>query len=615
MPMSTRTATHATSRQTALALGLALGLGSALTVSADEPMAADDTGKRAPQGEHTLKRAQLVSLIEQGRQELAPDFNGFLTQVAERNSQDTAVRAAIEQYQAGETLEGDAFVNIYRLLGVYNRLQYGDDVQALLKEMVAIPTAKVGEKPQFENPEIARFGELIKARAEAFGLTFRNVDNRVFEVELEGTGDDVFGILTHGDVVPAGEEGWTLDDGTHLDPFAMTEIDGKLYGRGTEDDKASIAAALYAMKSLKENEVPLKRTIRLMIETTEETGGDGFKYYKARNDLPEYNIVLDSGYPAITAENGFGTIDAHFPLTPKAGEASSDQAVDALPTITNFQGGLATNQIPERSTATLHAADAAGAKALSHKLETLGSRYVKEHGQDFSVASEVEGEEVSVTVTGKSAHSSAPANGVNPVTRLAGLLATSGIDFHDNAYEDAIHYLNDNYGLDYHGKQLGIAYSHDFMGPLKVTPTFFAREDDALRVAVNVRAPAGEKSPEELSRTIQNKLNAYASEQGMDMTLNVEIRDWMLRDPSGAWLQTLLNIFGDTTGMKAEPRSSAGSTTAKLLPNAINFGPSMPGETYTGHTSEEFKRVDNLMLDIQMFTEMMARIGNQDSLK
>ncbi|MGS0466261.1 hypothetical protein ACU8V3_03080 [Cobetia marina] len=101
----------------------------------------------------------------------------------------------------------------------------------------------------------------------------------------------------------------------------------------------------------------------------------------------------------------------------------------------------------------------------------------------------------------------------------------------------------------------------------------------------------------------------------MDVALNVEIRDWMLRDPSGAWLQTLLNIFGDTTGLDAEPRSSAGSTTAKLLPNAINFGPSMPGETYTGHTSEEFKRVDNLLLDIQMFTEMMARIGNQDSLK
>ncbi len=612
MPMSTRIATHATSRQTALALGLALGLCSALPVSADEPMAADDTGKRAPQGEHTLKHEQLASLVEQGQETLAADFNGFLKQVAERNQEDSAVSGAIDHYLAGESLEGDDFVNVYRLLGVYNRLQYGDDVQELLKEMVAIPTFKVGEKPQHENPEISRFGELIKDKAEAFGLTFRNVDDRVFEVELKGTGEDVFGILTHGDVVPADQEGWTLEDGTHLDPFEVTEIDGKLYGRGTEDDKASIAAALYAMKSLKENAVPVKRTIRLMIETTEETGGEGFAYYKAHNALPEYNIVLDSGYPAITAENGFGTIDARFPL---ARETQTGQAADALPAITSFKGGLATNQIPERSVATLHASDAAGAKALNHKLEALGSRYVNEHGKDFSVASEVKGEDVIVTVTGKSAHSSAPANGVNPVTRLAGLLATSGIDFQDSAYEDAVHYLNDNYGLDYHGMLLGIAYSHDFMGPLKVTPTYLEKEDDALRVAVNVRAPAGEKSPEELSQVIKEKLTAYAREQGMDVALNVEIRDWMLRDPSGAWLQTLLNIFGDTTGLDAEPRSSAGSTTAKLLPNAINFGPSMPGETYTGHTSEEFKRVDNLLLDIQMFTEMMARIGNQDSLK
>lgn len=595
--------TRVTSRQTALALGLALGLGTAL------PAIAAETS--TPPGEHTLKSDQLVSLIAQNQEKLAEDFNGFLKQVAERNHEDTAVTSAIEQYLAGETLEGDDFVNIYRLLGVYNRLQYGDDVEALLKEMVAMPTFKVGEKPQHENPEIARFGELIKSKAEEFGLTFRSVDNRIFEVELKGTGDDVFGILTHGDVVPAGEEGWTLEDGTHLNPFDMTLIDGKLYGRGTEDDKGSIAAALYAMKSLKENDVPVKRTIRLMIETTEETGGEGFEYYKAKNTLPEYNIVLDSGYPAITAENGFGTIDARFPLT-RAG--SDDTAKDGLPAITDFKGGLATNQIPERSVATLHASDAEGAKALSSKLKTLSTRYVDTHGKDFSVANEVKGEDVIITVTGKSAHSSSPADGINPVTRLAGLLATSDIDFQDNAYEDAVHYLNDNYGLDYHGKLLGVAYSHDFMGPLKVTPTYLEREDAALRVAVNVRAPAGDKSPEELSKTIQDKLSAYAKEQGMDMALNVEIRDWMLRDPSGAWLKTLLNIFGDTTGMDAKPRSSAGSTTAKLLPNAINFGPSMPGETYTGHTSGEFKRVDNLMLDIQMFTEMMARIGNQDSL-
>ena len=38
--------------------------------------------------------------------------------------------------------------------------------------------------------------------AKEFGLQYRNVDNRIFEVKLPGTGPEEFGILTHADVVP-----------------------------------------------------------------------------------------------------------------------------------------------------------------------------------------------------------------------------------------------------------------------------------------------------------------------------------------------------------------------------------------------------------------------------
>ena len=39
---------------------------------------------------------------------------------------------------------------------------------------------------------------------------------------------------------------------------------------------------------------------------------------------------------------------------------------------------------------------------------------------------------------------------------------------------------------------------------------------------------------------------------------------------------------------------TAGSTTAKLLPNAINFGPAMPGKKYTAHNANEYKEVSDL---------------------
>ncbi len=548
----------------------------------------------------TIKRDQIKHLLKAHKKQVPENFDAFLEQV-DSETDNAALQAAIDGYLQDEPLQGAKFTNLYRLLGLYTRLHYGDEVIALLDEMVAIDTAKQGDTPQHENPGIKRFGELIQSKADAFGLEFRNIDDRVFEVTLPGSSDETFGILTHGDTVPAADS-WTLDDGTQLDPLEITRKDGKLYGRGTEDDKASIAAALYAMKTIKENDVPLKRSIRLMIETTEETGGEGFEYYKERNELPAYNIVLDSGYPAVIAENGFGTIDAYFPREQGDGEG---------PRITEITGGLATNQIPATSVATIEADDP---QALSETLKAQGEAYTKAHGGDFQVTTTVEDDSVKLTVKGKSAHSSKPESGVNPVPRLAGLLAASDVPFQDNHYTAAVEYIDANYGLDYHGEKLGVAYGHDFMGPLLISPTFLELDDDRLRVAVNVRAPAGERSPEELAKAIREKLTAYAEKTDTDMQVEVEISDWMLRDPKGAWLQTLLNIYGDTTGLPADPVSSAGSTTAKLLPNAINFGPSMPGEDYTGHTSEEFKKVDNLMLDIQMFTEMFARIGNQERL-
>ena len=157
--------------------------------------------------------------------------------------------------------------------------------------------------------------------AKNFGLRYRNVDNRIFEVTLPGTGAEEFGILTHADVVPVIADEWVLPDGTKLDPFKVTRVGDLLYGRGTIDDKGSIAAALYAMKAVKESGLSLERSIRLMIETTEETGGDGMKYYMERTKLPEYNVVLDSKYPAVVAEKGSGTLTVVSrcgPLTAKA---------------------------------------------------------------------------------------------------------------------------------------------------------------------------------------------------------------------------------------------------------------------------------------------------------
>ena len=114
---------------------------------------------------------------------------------------------------------------------------------------------------------------------------------------------------------------------------------------------------------------------------------------------------------------------------------------------------------------------------------------------------------------------------------------------------------------------------------------------------------------------VADRLAALDADHGWEAEFQHTQGDWMARDPSGAWLATLLDIFGDTTGLPAEPIPTAGSTTAKQMPNAINFGPSMPGFKYTAHGALENHLVEHMQNDIRMFTEMMLRIGNLETMQ
>ncbi len=104
------------------------------------------------------------------------------------------------------------------------------------------------------------------------------------------------------------------DDGTRLDPFKETRVGDYLYGRGTIDDKGSIAAVLYAMKTVKESGVPLRAHHPADDRHHRGNRRRRMKYYRRSAPLPEYNIVLDSKYPAVVAEKGSGALKVLFPV-------------------------------------------------------------------------------------------------------------------------------------------------------------------------------------------------------------------------------------------------------------------------------------------------------------
>jgi acetylornithine deacetylase len=107
----------------------------------------------------------------------------------------------------------------------------------LLRELVAIPSVSG------EEAELASF---IEETARRWGLDVVRDPNGV---RIEVRGWDIgptFALVSHLDVVPPGS-GWTRD------PFIPVIEDDRLYGRGSSDAKASVAAMLYAAKDLVES--------------------------------------------------------------------------------------------------------------------------------------------------------------------------------------------------------------------------------------------------------------------------------------------------------------------------------------------------------------------------
>jgi acetylornithine deacetylase/succinyl-diaminopimelate desuccinylase-like protein len=351
-----------------------------------------------------------------------------------------------------------------------------------------------------------------------------------------------------------------------------------------------------------------------MIETTEETGGDAMKYYRAKTTLPEYNIVLDSKYPAVVAEKGSGALRASFSLQAPASTVTLLGGGPTFATVTAMTGAASANAVPQTATAKLQSQDL---KAVEAHLNAFKAEFLtkyKPQGGAFSIDITREANFVQVKVTGVSAHGSRPEEGVNPLPRLALFIEKSGVTLSLNGYRSAVRYIADLYGVDYLGRTLGLAYSDDFMGPLTMSPNLIREKDGKVDVLVNVRMPRG-NTPEALAKATTERIKAWGTQAGVAVEVDHNQGNWMARDPKGAWLATLLNTFGDTTGLPAQPVPTAGSTTAKLMPNAINFGPAMPGKKYTAHNAKEFKEVADLDADMQMFTEMLVRIGNLQQMQ
>ena len=421
-------------------------------------------------------------------------------------------------------------------------------------------------------------------KAAALGFDYQDLGHTV----LIGMGEQSqkVTIVTHGDVQPADASKWQQS------PFEIdsTSEPGKLIARGTEDDKGAIATALYAMKAIKDQGITLENRIELMVYLAEESDWAPLKELMKTYKQPKYAVTIDASYPVVVAEKGWSLVAPTFTGTsPQTGVYVSE-----------LEGGAFVSQIPEDASAVLHNASDADIETLNTNIATL---------KDVKVAVTEVNQGIKVSVKGTSAHSSEPEAGFNAIAHLAEVF--KGIELENNSDGQAIEFINQLIGLDLYGNNFGeIAYSHDFMGPMTVSPTLLKRDGNDITLSVNMRRPVG-KDEAKLQQQIDTALASWqASNQVQLKNIDIVIGTPMLLD-SAPHAQALLDIFKHFTGDEdAGFVSIGGGTNAKLFENAVSFGPSMPGKKYTGHSEHEFITVEQLKLNLKMYTAMMIKLGN-----
>jgi dipeptidase D len=268
--------------------------------------------------------------------------------------------------------------------------------------------------------------------------------------------------------------------------------------------------------------------------------------------------------------------------------------------VSDLAGGAFKSQIPEDASLVLHNANERLIDSLKAKAKTLS---------DVEFNFEEQGKGLKISIKGMSAHSSEPESGVNAIAHLSELFKDVALE--NNSDGQLIKFVNQLIGLDLHGKQFGdIAYKHDFMGPMTVAPTVIERSGNKLTLAVNARRPVG-KSEDVLKQQIETAVNQWQANNNVTLeSIDTVIGNPMLLD-NAPHAQKLLDIFKHFTGdEKADFVSIGGGTNAKLFDNAVSFGPSMPGKRYTGHSEHEFITLEQLELNLRMYTAMMIELGN-----
>ncbi len=416
-----------------------------------------------------------------------------------------------------------------------------------LKQQIAIPSVEstpVAGAP-FGAPVDRALRHLLDIAAQ-MGFQVKNYDGYVGTIEW-GEGKELLGILSHVDVVPAGEQSdWESD------PFTLTEKDGYLIGRGVADDKGPLLSCLYGMYALKKLGFQPKKRIRFIIGTNEETGWGCIHYYKEHHlEVPSASFSPDGMYTVVNREKGIYT-------------GTYSCRVDSTASI---EAGEASNLVPAHAVYTGKVTD-----AMLEAAKKVGGT--------------IAGDQISCK--GKNAPSHSPQNGTSAIIPLLQILAVEPTPLGQVCGRLLAAAASDGAGL-------GIDCSDEPSGKLTATLGLLQLKDGILSATFDIRTPVT-ADIHAIASNVTEKLEALGFE-----ALKQQVKEPLYVPADTPLIQSLCRVYTTVTCEKPTLYSIGGGTYARAFPNCVCFGAVYPNEPLTVHSPNERTLADNVIKNTKMY--------------
>ena len=446
--------------------------------------------------------------------------------------------------------------------------QHREEMVETLQKWVRIPSIKSDPAPGAPfGAENRRVLDTAMADCERMGFSTRIVDGYAGHADMgQGDDEDALAILAHLDVVPVGD-GWTRD------PFGGERADGKIYGRGTGDDKGPAVAALYAMRAVREAGIPLRRKVRLILGCDEECGSSDMAYYREHAQMPRSGFSPDADYPVINIEKG----GCHVRLQGK-------QGTEGLRVI-SMQVGERPNVVPGFA-----AAQVAGDAELAARAAEAGRKL------NFPVTAKAENGVVTIETVGITGHAAIPDRGRNAIGQMLLIFEQLGV-------KGALLDLAQAVGMTAHGEKLGIAMQDDVSGKLTCSLDMIRVEGDHVDALMDIRYPV------------------LLNMEGMVKLIRMRLPDLEVTVPTSRpphyvsehtqLVQELLEAYHEITGGEKKAIAIGGGTYAQALEEGVAFGALFPGEAEMAHQADEYISEESLYQNARIFARAIVRLGGE----